>query len=334
MELIGGKAYMELKQLEAFAAVARLGSFTRAANAIRVSQPTVTHYIAALEHELNCELLIRTSSDVSLTEAGVELLGYAQRFEALERETIDALQVAPEDKKGTLTIAASSVPANCFLPELISAFRQGYPDVVCRVRSCNSAEVVREVMRGRADVGMSGAMPERTSCLFAPFATDHLVLIAAAGERFDGVVASESGASALPVFPTVLLPSRSYIVREKGSGTRLEGEAALRARGIDTDALSIIAEIPQTDVIVKMVAGGMGVALLSAYVVADAVSAGEVQAFELEGPADLRNFYLLVRQTRSTVSLARLFYDHAQSFYAHKVDKRADASDFPTVADR
>ena len=118
---------MDIKQLEAFCMVVRQGSFSKAARVLGVSQPTVSAHISTLEKELGCELLIRTSKSILPTDKGATLLGYAQGIMSLRQKALEELSREDSRYTGSITIAASSVPAQYCLPELLSEFSREYP---------------------------------------------------------------------------------------------------------------------------------------------------------------------------------------------------------------
>ena len=163
---------MDIKQLEAFCMVVRQGSFSRAARVLGVSQPTVSAHISTLEKELGCELLIRTSKSILPTDKGATLLGYAQGIMSLRQKALEELSREDSRYTGSITIAASSVPAQYCLPELLSEFSREYPGVSYQLHNTNSLQAVEEVRRGKADIALTGARVENTNCEFTSFLKD------------------------------------------------------------------------------------------------------------------------------------------------------------------
>ena len=214
---------MDIKQLEAFCMVVRQGSFSKAARVLGVSQPTVSAHISTLEKELGCELLIRTSKSILPTDKGATLLGYAQGIMSLRQKALEELSREDSRYTGSITIAASSVPAQYCLPELLSEFSREYPGVSYQLHNTNSLQAVEEVRRGKADIALTGARVENTNCEFTSFLKDELVIITANSEHFRGFNGN---------FPRELLKKEPFIARELGSGTRMEYEQLLRSEGI------------------------------------------------------------------------------------------------------
>jgi len=297
---------MDFKQLEAFINVARQGSFSKAAQAMGISQPTVSTHIAALESELGCELLTRTSKAVYPNEKGQALLSRARELIQVRDAIVQELSQTGESPSGSLVIAASTVPSEYFLPGLLAAFHERYPRISYKLRSTNSVQVAEEVRKCSADVGLTGAVTEDGGCMFKPFAMDELAVITANTERF----------RELPCFTAALLAECPFIAREKGSGTRMETELLLRQGGIDPAQLNIIAEMSFTESIKKSVARGLGVAILSRHAVAEELKEGSLLAFGIEGCSLSRELYLVMRQNRPEVSLASIFFRFALGYFA------------------
>ena len=120
---------MDLRRLEIFAKVAELGSFSRAAEALFLTQPTVSEHVRALEEELGVQLLDRLGRGATPTRAGQILLGYARRMLALSRETRQAIDQFQGRLSGELLVGGSTIPGEYVLPALIGQFKAKYPDI-------------------------------------------------------------------------------------------------------------------------------------------------------------------------------------------------------------
>ena len=118
---------MNLKQLEAFVQVAEEGSFSKAAKELFLTQPTISAHIASLEKELNVRLFIRNTKEVSLSEDGKELYKYAKPMMDLERKIEERFGSGEDTAKHCITIAASTVPAQYLLPEILKRYNEKYP---------------------------------------------------------------------------------------------------------------------------------------------------------------------------------------------------------------
>ena len=148
---------MDLRQLEIFAKVAELGSFSRAAEALSLTQPTVSEHIRALEHELGLRLLDRLGRGAAVTPAGRLLLSHAHRLLALSREARQAMDGFLGKMSGELLVGASTIPGEYILPPLIGEFKAKFPDISITLLIGDSQAAVDWVGDGRAELGVVGA---------------------------------------------------------------------------------------------------------------------------------------------------------------------------------
>jgi DNA-binding transcriptional LysR family regulator len=171
---------MELEaRLRAFAAVARTRSFSRAAEALFVSQPAVSKHIAALEDELGAQLVVRTRSGAALTTAGKVLADYVLRAEGLLTQAKQALATGVDAEDGTLTVAASPVQATYLLPDVLADLKQRHPGVVIDVRVASPAEAVDLVRTHRAELAVVSAIKPPPELHSEPLVEDEIVIVGA-----------------------------------------------------------------------------------------------------------------------------------------------------------
>nr|WP_325304652.1 selenium metabolism-associated LysR family transcriptional regulator [uncultured Dysosmobacter sp.] len=301
---------MDMKQLEAFVQVAQTHSFSQAASVLHLTQPTVSSRIASLEQELQVQLLRRPSA--VLSEAGEVLYGYAREILELRARSLEALGALSGQIRGTVTVAASTIPGQYFLPRLLQSFRASYPEVSFDVRLMDSAEAAGQVLSRSAEIGFTGTLPEHPKCLCRPFADDRLVVITPNQPRFRQY--ADGG------FPAEQLLRESYISREPGSGTRTETEHFLRQLGVDPDQLPTAVEVRSTESLKKMVSEGVGVAILSHSACEDYCQFEKLLAFDFRGAVLRRRLYLLRRKGGLLSPAALAFYDYAKGFYHPAAD--------------
>ncbi len=297
---------MDLKQIEAFCMVVKHGSFSKAAKTLGVSQPTISAHISTMEKELGCELLIRTSRSIFPTEKGAVLLGYAQSILSLRNKALEELSRPENRHTGVLTIAASSVPAQYCLPELLSAFSERYPGVSYQLHNANSMQAVDLVRKGTADVALTGARVENTNCEFKSFAKDELLLVTPNTQRFRQMGDNVS---------LDILYSEPFITREGGSGTRMEYEQLLKNAGVDISRMNVVAEMSYSEAVKKSVAAGLGIAIMSKHAIEDELEMGKLLSFRLGRYSMSRDLYIVMRRNRSEVSTAALFFDFVMEYY-------------------
>ena len=124
---------MQLKQLEVFVHVARLKSFSKAADALYLTQPTISAHVSALEGELGTKLVVRSTKEIQLTATGNILFGYATQILGLCERAEQEVKNASSDIQGALSIAASTVPSQYLLPRILPHLRRRYPKVFFQV---------------------------------------------------------------------------------------------------------------------------------------------------------------------------------------------------------
>ncbi len=293
---------MDFKQLEAFVQVVRLGSFSRAAEHLFLTQPTISAQIKALEEELGACLVNRTAKGVCLTERGTTLYGYAMELLALRDHAIATCCSSPEGAalSGTVSVAASTVPCQHVLPRVTAAFRERHPAVLLALTCRDSAGVVEEILAGKAEIGLTGTVLKNPKLHYHGLMEDELVVVVPQGSPWEGMGGETLEARDLLKFP--------FIAREPGSGTRCEVEAYLAKKGISAGSLQVVAQMDNPDAIQNAVGQGLGISILSKLSCAEDVRLGKLRVFHLEGERMVRRLYL-VRHTRWMPSPA------AEAFY-------------------
>lgn len=271
---------MNLKQLEVFVRVAETKNFSVTARQLFLTQPTVSAHIASLEKELNTCLLVRNTKGVTMSENGKTLYSYAEQMLELENKIKEQFGVTGRRSGSVLRIAASTVPSQYLLPEIMTDFHQKYPNERLTVFETDSEKVVDMILSHKADVGFTGTVIEKGSCRYIPFFEDELVVITPANEHFCSKSEHEMAE---------WIADEPMILREDGSGTRKEAEKVLACMGIDADRLKIAAIMENQETIKRSVAGGMGISLISALAVEEEVQWGRLLAFSLRSYGGMRN---------------------------------------------
>ncbi len=287
----------ELPHLATFAAVAERGGFTAAAAALGVSQAAVSQRVAALEQRLHVSLFSRRAGAFSLTEAGQRLYPYARRILELHDQARTDLGGFRPTVAGELSLAASSVPGECFLSELLSGFHEQYPHVHVRATVGDSGSVTRDVEQGRAALGLVGQKIEKPSLEFRPFGADCLVLVVASGHRW----------ATRKRITIKALAGEPLIIREPGSGSRVALEKSLERAGASLAKLDVTLELGGNAAIKDAVKRGLGVAFLSRLAVERELDGGELRAVAVDSLDLARRFYLVYQRTRPFSQAASAF---------------------------
>lgn len=288
---------MDFRQLEAYMAVVELSSFSRAAEKLYLSQPTVSSHISSLEKELAVPLLIRNTREVYPSEAGQKLYEYAVRLLRLRDETIEEVGIKDALQRGVINIAASTIPAKHILPALISGFRKAHPGISFNIIPCDSGTVCSTLVSQEAKIGFGGAALSREFCKHNPIAKDKLMLITPNNEKYTKMANDCSSFD--------LLLREPFILRSAGSGTRYEFEQYLTRRNFKGN-LNVVAEMADTEAIKNSVAAGMGISVISERAAADAARFGLLQSFPLPGGGE-RILYLIRRKKDRLSEKERMF---------------------------
>lgn len=288
---------MDLRQLEIFAKVAELGSFSRAAELLHLTQPTVSEHIRSLEDELGVRLLDRLGRGAGPTAAGRLLLTYATRMLALAREARQALESFQGRMRGELVAGGSTIPGEYILPALLGRFREKFPEISSTLLIGDTQEVVSWVLEGRVEVGVVGARLPQRGLEFREMMPDEEIVVVPAGHPWSSradVTLEELGTEPL-------------LVRERGSGTRAALEAALESVGLDLGALRVAGEIGSSQAIKQAVKAGMGITIMSRIAVEEDCRHGRLAALRVRGLSITRSFYLLTHRERSRSPVAEAF---------------------------
>jgi DNA-binding transcriptional LysR family regulator len=291
---------VDIRRLEVFCRVLELKSFTRAAEAVLLTQPTVSENIRLLEETVGERLLDRLGREVLPTPAGRILYGYARRIIQLRDEALQAMHQYRGDLSGTLALGASTIPGAYILPPLIESFRLYHPAIQLQLRIADTAAVVEDLLHDRLELGLVGARlkEQRLDCDEA-FA-DELVLTLYPDHPWAG---RES------VRPEEL-ENEPFILREQGSGTRLVMSQSLREHGVDPARLLVVAEMGSSEAVRQGIKSRLGISILSSLAVAEDVQRGNLVTVPLEGVCIRRPFYLVRRKGRQLSPLALAFYEH------------------------
>ena len=288
---------MDLRQLEIFVKVAELGSFSKAADALYLTQPTVSEHIKSLEDELGVRLLDRLGRGAAVTKAGELLLGYARRMLTLQREARQAMDSFQGKMSGELLVGASTIPGEYILPALIGRFKEKYPEISITLLIGDSQAVIDWVLEGRAELGMVGARLPHRSLEYRELMPDEIVVMVPAAHPWNGrkqITLEE-------------LRGEPLLIRERGSGTRAALEAALAEAGTDFGDFRIVGEMGSTQAIKQAVKAGVGVSLVSKRAVEEECRSAAAWCLRVKDLKVTRAFHLVTHKDRSRSPLAEAF---------------------------
>lgn len=292
---------MDFRQLEAFVLVVDKGSFSRAAEDLFLSQPSVSTYISSLEKELGTPLVNRSTKEISPTLAGKIFYESAREMLMLKSRMADKIRGLSGDFSGEINIIASSVPAQYILPRAIAQFNSFYPDIAFNVKQGTSLDVAKTIASGKAELGFSGGIVDDmdgAKCTFHQFLCDRMIMIAPSNDDFG---------DDLEYSLVTLLREYRFVGREKGSGTRIEYERYLEEMGIDLRELSSSINFDNTQSIINAVINGLGVSIISHFAAASYIHKKMVIPLRLTTPLPNRKLYYVLKKHFAKSHLADLF---------------------------
>lgn len=277
---------MDFKQLQSFNAVVQYQSFTIAAEKLQLSQPTVSTHVRMLEDELHSQLVIRTTKNIEITPRGRELYECASRILNLRDQL---LQSWSGETKRVIHLGASTIPSAYILPEVLPAFGELFPDIYFVVNQSDSQGVIDAVRDGAYDVGLIGMHcgDEMLSCI--PFYHDRMVLITPVNEHYLSLRSGEAE-------PMELILHEPMILRENGSGSQKSADTFFESMGINESELHVTARINDQESIKNLVAGGLGISVISEKAAQNFYAEKRILEFELPGYAAGRHLYIIYRK--------------------------------------
>lgn len=307
---------MDFKQLEAFVYVVKLKSFSKAAQCIYLTQPTISAHINSLERELDTKLIERGTKYVYPTKPGSILYQYAERMLNLREDAACAVKNYNKELRGSLNICASTVPSQYVLPKVLAAFREEYPNVVFNIQRQDSGEVVESILQRNAEIGFTGTSGEEKDIVFEEFTSDRLVIIAPNTEKYRQIPQDS--------FDLNLLRREPMVLREEGSGTRKESEYFLSLAGIEPQELNIVAQFSDPDSIKHAVSQGLGISIISKAAVEDYVNFGQILTFRLKNIVMDRKLYMVYRKNAPMSFIGEVFLSFVKAYY-EKQEERENA---------
>lgn len=290
------KIRLDLWQLEVFCAVVELRSFSRAAEALFLSQPTVTSHITALEKRLGVKLFDRTTRKVKPTPAGELLYKHAKALLTEHEAMLQGLSQFQGGLIGRLVFGASTIPAHYLLPPLMAKFCRQFPQARLIMRVSDSGQVLENVLNGELEMGVIGMRQDVPNLSFIPLWSDEIVLI----------VHPEHEWAKRGFVPIKELSTQPFVFREEGSGTRKIFEHFLAQNNFSPHQLTVVAEVGSTEAVKQFVAFGGGVSFVSIRAISEEEEK-HLKAVRLREGRITRQFYGIVPTDKTISPLCNLF---------------------------
>ena len=283
-------------QLRVFHAVVSLGSFSRAAESLSVSQPAVSIQVRELERSLDSTLIHRSRSGLKLTDTGRTVYDYAQRIFALA----DDMQAAVEDIQGLrgarLTIGSSTTPGEYVLPWAIGLFQKLYPDIEVSLSIANTESIIERIRDRELDLGMVGSPVSMEGLSSFEYVSDEIALIVSPQHP----LATKRGLRLHE------LEGEKFVMREPGSATRKTAEECLASAGV---TVSVAMELGSNEAVKRAVAAGLGMGIVSKFGSAPDVAAGLIEHLAVDGWDCRRPLTVFYREDRHLPAAHRAFLE-------------------------
>ncbi len=289
---------MELRKLEVFCKVVELKSFTRAAAAVMLSQPTVSEHIRSLEDELGQKLVDRLGRQVEPTPVGSLLNSYAVKILRLHQDALQAVEQYGGKLVGRIMIGAGTIPGTYILPGVIGGFRERYPSVKATLKINSSHKIVQDVLEGHLEIGVVGARWSERGLDYKEVYSDSLSVVVSADHPMAGRKEISLGE----------LREEPFILRESGSGTRKVVDQILEDHGVKTSNIYEVAEIGSTAAVLQAVKEGLGISIVSTKAVEKDLGAGRIVSLPVKGVKMERPFYKIRRKNRELSPAASIFW--------------------------
>ena len=267
---------MSDRRLHVFHTVAKLLSFTKAAETLHMTQPAVTFQVRQLEEYFNTRLFDRTHNRISLTEAGKRVYEYGGKIFEIYDEMENAVKELTGEVSGVLIVGASTTIAEYMLPALLGDFKNQFPDVNVRLKVSNTEGIVSMVENNIIDLGV----------VEAPVSNKNLAVELCKQDQLVAIVPPAHPLCDREAIKMEELLEYPYICREEGSGTREVILDYLQEVGLSASNLDVIMELGSPEAIKGAVEAGIGITILSKATLAKEIKLGTLVAIPLDAPLE------------------------------------------------
>lgn len=289
---------IDFRHLESFCRVADLKSFSKAADDLFITQPTVSGHILALEESLSLRLFDRMGRETRLTRAGQVFFRHATKILTFRKDMMNALSEFSQGIKGELSLGASTIPGEYLLPKLVSGFRKEHPNFTLSVKIADTKEIVQHILQGSVELGMTGAKLNHPSLHYEKYEEDEIIIVGPSNHPLSK--------KRRVTFDD--LSQESWIIREQGSGTQMAVEKAMRKKGKTLRELNVVMEMGSTSSLKEAVKAQLGLAFISKKAVEEELNQGlllPIDTAEME--PIVRQMYLLFHRGRTLSPVAKEF---------------------------
>ena len=282
--------HIDFRHLETFCRVAEIKSFSKAADDLFLTQPTVSGHILSLEKSLSLHLFDRTNREVRLTKSGEIFLKYASKILSSRKDLLNALSEFSQGIRGELSLGASTIPGEYLLPKLVGDFRKKHPHFIISLKIADTKEIIQYVLQDHVELGIIGAKLGHPSLHYEKYEEDEIIVVAPP----DHLLTRRKS-----VDMEVLL-KEPWIIREEGSGTQMVVERELRKQGKSLKQFNVVMEMGSTSSVKEGVKAKLGLAFISKRAVKEELNQKLLSRIDVDGFESIsRQFYIVSHRGRT-----------------------------------
>ncbi|AIK36790.1 bacterial regulatory helix-turn-helix, lysR family protein [Bacillus pseudomycoides] len=293
---------IELRQLEYFVAVSNELHFTKAAEKLNISQPSLSQQIRALEHEIGMPLFDRIGKKISLTEAGRILLSHSKKVFHEVEQAYAAIQDLNGLQQGKLTIGALLTTVNYLLPPAILNFNELYPNIELSVLGLRTGEIREKLLQNELDIGITFLPVQDKEIISIPLYQNELTLVVPTNHELTQHTTVTMGV--LQKYPIILLPKNFFLTQLIRS----------HCQNFNFTPKPIL-EISTMESLIHMVSKGMGITVLPKPYI-DFLQSNSIQAIKIKNPTATIEIGIIYRKDKYMCAATRMFIEQLQKIVA------------------
>jgi len=285
---------MFIDPLKIFVTVVELKNFSHTAEELYFSNPNFSSQIKSLEQDLDTELFNKSSTHLELTQAGEIYYKYAKQILTLQDRAKEEINNLSNMVTGNLKVGGSYTIGEYILPFAVAEFAVHYPGVEIDTSIANTEEIIQAVRNNQLDIGIIEGEVNHTDIRIHSIMDDELIV----------VVPNQHPLAKLPIVTSEHLQNQVWILRESGSGTRAFSDKLIKEWGINVRKTYTFGS---GQAIKQAVTAGLGIALVSRWIVRKELNAKELKSLRIKGKRLTRSFYLIEPKNHETTEVIEAF---------------------------
>ncbi|HBR21617.1 MAG TPA: hypothetical protein DD713_03475 [Nitrospiraceae bacterium] len=295
---------MEDNRLKAFCLVVEMRSFSKAGEAIFVTQSAMSHIIKNLEDEIGVKLINRSGKKVIPTPAGWLFYNQSKKILEAYKTLGNDINKLIKEIKGPLNLGASATIAKYLLPQVLYDFSKRYPEVQINLTVSNTEAIINELLQGNIDLGIVEGNIKNKGIALEEIADDEIVLIAS-----DENPLAKKGHITQQDF--LFQP---FIMPQAGSGLREFIEDFLQTLKMEPKDIKVSMTLGDSELIVQMVQSGIGISFVSKWTVFSPIKEGTIKVLKLPGKSLYRKFYIVCLNKEPSTMVAKTFFKFIKDY--------------------